>query len=223
MSDLTVVYYTSNRENPEFQKRMQQTLLDTIGDMPLISVSHKPMDFGKNICVGDKVPSSHNAFRQMQIGAMEAKTKYICTAEVDTLYPREYFDFRPEREDRIYKANHIYVICALRNKSHFFQAKKEAEGAIVVGRDYIIGVVEKQLEGKGIWGNKDDYNGNITLHLFKYGDCDTFHTAVPVIQFKTDNNLHRKTPVRRDKNTYELPYWGKSHDLLRRYCENREI
>ena len=101
MGDLTAIYYTCNRERPEFERRIQETLLEAMGDIPLISVSKKPIDLGHNICVGD-VPggdSSQNAYRQFQIGARAATTKWVCPVEADFLYPPEYFTFEPERED----------------------------------------------------------------------------------------------------------------------------
>ena len=96
-TDLTVIYYTNNLEKPEFEGRIQKTLkesTDSLG-VPIISVSQKPIDFGKNICVGGVGASSQNAFRQLQIGAMEAKTRFVCPAEADFLHPREYFEFVP--------------------------------------------------------------------------------------------------------------------------------
>lgn len=55
MHKSTVVYYTSNKEHEYFENKVKKRLLKTIGDIPLISVSQKPMKgFGKNICVGEK-------------------------------------------------------------------------------------------------------------------------------------------------------------------------
>ena len=96
MGDLTVIYYTSNKEKELFESRIRESILDMIGDIPLISVSQKPIDFGKNICVGDVGVCGHNLFRQFQIGAKAAKTKYVCNVEADALYPKEYFEFTPE-------------------------------------------------------------------------------------------------------------------------------
>ena len=45
-NDLTVVYYTSNwldTNNPYFLENTKKQLLTAIGDLPLISVSQKPM------------------------------------------------------------------------------------------------------------------------------------------------------------------------------------
>ena len=119
--DLTVIYYTSNREKPEFENIIRQKILKTIGNTPLISVSHKPIKFGQNICVGDVGLSDYNIYRQMQLGCLEAKTKYVCTAEADCLYPPTgYFDFKPPEN---WTAGHYTNLYILWKGSHIFNQK----------------------------------------------------------------------------------------------------
>lgn len=88
---LTVIYYTSNREEKEFENKVKAKLLEVIGKLPLISVSQKPIDFRKNICVGDVGVCDANLFRQIQIGCEAANTPFVISAETDCLYPPEYF------------------------------------------------------------------------------------------------------------------------------------
>lgn len=64
----SIVYYTSNHEKPEFEQKIIDDLLSKRGDLPIISVTQKPMDLGTNICVGDVGLSYLNARRQMLIG-----------------------------------------------------------------------------------------------------------------------------------------------------------
>src|SRR4030042_1521512 len=110
MGSLTILYYTSNREKPYFEKRIQGNLLKVCGDVPIISISQKPIDLGTNICVGDVGASGFNMFRQVQIGCEHAKTKFVISAEADCLYPPDYFQFVPERDDRCYRNSHLYVM-----------------------------------------------------------------------------------------------------------------
>ena len=215
MLDLTCIYYTSNKEIPRLEGNIRKTILENIGDAQLISVSQKPIDFGINICVGEKVPSSHNAFRQLQIGAMKATTKYVCTAEADTLYPKEYFGFLPDNDRMIYKADNIYVIYALRGRKKICGMKREDEGAIIAGREYIIEVIDKQLEGNGLWSCKGDYDGSIIPYLFSVGKSVFFHNTVPIVKFKTDQNLHRKCPTL--NRTNEIAVYGNPIELMRQY------
>ena len=50
----TIIYYTSNREDERFESRVRANLLKVCGNLPIISVSQKPIyGFGFNIPVGD--------------------------------------------------------------------------------------------------------------------------------------------------------------------------
>ena len=81
----TILYYTSNRENEEFEEKIRQNILENCGDLPIISISQKPIDFGKNICVGDVGHSYLNEWRQILIGAKKARTKHVILCEADFL------------------------------------------------------------------------------------------------------------------------------------------
>jgi hypothetical protein len=212
MSDLTVIYYTSNREDGAFEEKIRQKLLETIGDLPLISVSQKPMDFGENICVGDIGVSNQNAHRQFQVGAKAAKTKFVCAAEADFLYPREYFDFRPPRDDRAYRADNLYVLWGRGG----FHPKATSEGATVVGRDYVVEMIERSLEGRGMWRDTLEANHE-TAVTFKGSGFEQFHTEIPIVTFKTRRGMHIKTPNNRHVALRELPYWGEVSNLRQQY------
>src|SRR5574337_272588 len=107
--DLTIIYYTSNwldTHNPYFLANTKKQLLKAIGDLPLISVSQKPIALGKNICVGDIGRSHLNIYRQILIGAKAAKTKYVALAEDDILYSWEHFhEHLPEKGKFAYDIN----------------------------------------------------------------------------------------------------------------------
>ena len=218
MTDLTVIYYTGHREDPIFEGRIQQALFSVIGDIPLISVSQKPIDFGKNICVDDVGFSAHNAWRQFQIGAKEAKTRFVCAAESDYLYPEEYFRFRPDRDGIFYAAMPVYVLFAQKGKDRIFSLKPTGDyGAIVVNREHLINRIDQVLYGHGMWRREKEPH-RVTPHLFdRSGNRINFYLSTPIVTFKTDNNLHHRSRHDISTNTTELPYWGKSADLVKRY------
>ena len=90
-SDLTIIYYSSNQEKPEFEQKIVDNLKKVAGDIPIISVTHVPMDLGTNFCVAEQPVCYSSEFRQILIGLKEAKTKWCIAAESDCLYPPEYF------------------------------------------------------------------------------------------------------------------------------------
>jgi hypothetical protein len=215
--DVTVVYYTANREAPTFARKIQQTLLETIEGLPLVSVSQQPIDFGTNICVGAVGASSQNAYRQLQIGALEAKTRFVCTAEADMLYPRSYFEFVPPQEDTGYLASPLWILFAQRGFGKVFCEKpRGSEAAMVVGRACLIDGIERILSGYGTWGMLDA-NGDTFPYLMRTIPQKRFAVDAPVITIKTDQNMHRKTPHDPQSKVRSLAPWGEAHDLIRRY------
>ena len=83
---ITVLYYTANVVNEIFAKNVRRQLRAAAGDLPIVSVSQKPIDFGENICVGDIGRSHINIYRQVLIAAECAQTPYVALCEDDILY-----------------------------------------------------------------------------------------------------------------------------------------
>jgi hypothetical protein len=224
MRDLTCIYYTHNKERPEFEARIQHTLLHQLRKtgVHLISVSQKPMDFGHNICVGDVGISGHNTWRQFQIGVEAAKTRYVCTAESDYLHPREYFQFECPTDDTMYIMHPLWVLFAQKGGRYVFAPKAESSEAIMHGgRDFILSILEsmfnKRIYDKEDFWAKADKRHNLP-YLFKQGKCEHVTLPSPLITFKTDENMHRKTRTSMRLRTDVLPPWGSALGLIRKYC-----
>ncbi len=210
---MTVVYYTANREKESFERKVQQTILENMGESELISVSQKPIDFGKNICVGDVGVTGHNAWRQFQIGCQEATTKYVCAAEADGLYPPSYFAFRPARDDAFYVAMPLYALFAQRGKAKRYALKPRAsEAAMIVSRALVLQRLEDLYRGLPQWRRDEEF-----LWLLKGCVRETAWLDAPIVTVKTDRNMHKKTPHDREHVAAVLPYWGDAHDVLLRY------
>ena len=217
MNDLTVIYYTNGREKPEFAAKIRETLLESAGGLPLISVSQQPMKFGENICVGNVGSCYHNVYRQMMIGIAAARTTNVCVAEADFVYPREYFEFVPHRQHRVYLAVPIYVLIALRGKVRVFAPKPKGHDCAWVGnREYVLSKFEEMFFGKPLW-NTEGTNGDGYKNVIKLCKTRTFKTSVPCVTFKTDDGMHRKTPARFSRAVRELPGYGTAESMIARY------
>lgn len=106
MNNLTLLYYTANTIKETTGQKVRDHLLKvTKNEFPIISVSQKPIDFGKNICVGEIGRSKFNCYKQILIGAREVKTKYIAACEDDTLYSPGHFMHRPQEGVFEYETN----------------------------------------------------------------------------------------------------------------------
>jgi hypothetical protein len=187
--------------------------------IPLISVSQKPIDFGQNICVGCVGASSQNAFRQFQIGTIAAKTRFVVPAEADFLYPPQYFDFRPDREDVFYLAQPLWVAFAQRGFGrHFCRKPRGSEAAMMVGRETLLKRFDVVLQGMDQWGLRDadgvTWPWLLNRHHIRRSELNAVN---PVVTFKTDRNMHKKTPHSENERLKDLPYWGNIYDLIRQY------
>lgn len=93
MNDLTIVFYTANIVNERILNIAVESLKNH--QIPIISVSQKEMDFGKNIVV-PRAYSVRNLYTQVLIGAKEATTEYVALCEDDCIYVSEHFRYRPK-------------------------------------------------------------------------------------------------------------------------------
>lgn len=202
VKNTTVIYYTSNQEEESFEQKIREKLLQVIGELPLISVSHKAIDFGKNICIGVHKPANKMIYTQLLIGCKEAKTPFIINAEADFLYCPEYFNFVPPKTDQIYRYNNIRV--AYKYHWGFFK-KAYSEGAQIAGRNYLISLLEKALEKAP--------KGETKFNAYKDIPLEMYGGPMPCVTFKTGDSLHKYVAFEREKSVHELPYWGSITDM----------
>jgi len=206
--DATIVYLSSCREKPQFEQRIRDNILKTCGNLPILSVTQKPMDFGKNIFVGDVGASGFNFFRQWQIGLMEVKTRFVISAEADCLYPPEYFTYRPPRDDVCYRNSNLYVMPDQR--AYFFYKREGATHAQIVGRDFFLNRLNELFKGTPQWSveemnfPKERYRKE---DIFEKEEIEHYRTKNPVVQIKTHRGLRYYTHSDRTP-IHELPYWG---------------
>jgi hypothetical protein len=212
--DRTVIYYTANQEKPEFEQRIIRSLRHASRGVPIVSVSQQPMNLGTNICVGDVGRSPRNAFRQLQVGAMAAKTRYVCPAEADMLYPKKFFQFVPPRDDVFYLASPLYVCFCQRGIKRYFAPKpKGSESAMVVNREFLIAKIQALLGESPKWNREDEDK----LWLVYRQPKEAFRLSIPVVTFKTNNNMHRRTPHDLSNRSVDIPHYGNAASLIRRY------
>lgn len=207
MSDLTVVYYTSNSEDAEFERRVRMRLLEVAGHLPIVAVSQKPLLFGQNICVGEVGSCDANAFRQLQIGALAAATSFIAVAEADCLYPSAYFEFEPPALGECYRYRPVYILWRKTwNGSGGFRRKEWTEGAQIVDRDYLLRQLEKVLAGRPVWSEPAAPSPSKPIFAKRSW---WYFDGPPMISVKTGRGLRSFTgTVRGEAPVDELPLWG---------------
>ena len=219
MEDITIIYCSSNKENPEFEKRIRDNILKYC-DLPIVSVTQKPIDFGTNICVGEDVGvSGFNFFRQSLIACKAATTKFVLSCEADTVYPPDYFKFIPKRDDKCYRNKNLYVMGHRRD--YFYKKEEGATHAQIVGRQFYIDTLEKLFEGEPEWdGNqknfpKEKFHGKAE-DVFSREDIEMYETENPVVQIKTSQSMRHYTNSDRIPRD-EIPFWGTGKDFRDRF------
>jgi hypothetical protein len=106
MNDLTLLYVTDNVMEETTRKKVADYLLKvTENKYPIVSVSQKPIDLGKNILFEANKKSKFNVYKQIHIGVREVETKYVATIDDDTLYTPEHFLYRPPDDLFAYETN----------------------------------------------------------------------------------------------------------------------
>lgn len=179
------------------------------GDLPIISISQKPIELGENICVGNVGTSDNNIYRQILIGCEAAKTPFVISAEADNLYPYDYFNYEPNKLDQIYRYNNVWVLKQYR--SYFFK-KDWCEGAQIAGREYYIDLIKKELEGRPEW-----IDGHAPTNPFRHLNRSWVYygSDIPAVSIKTGKGLRANTQTSK-LQVKELPYWGTTKIVRRK-------
>lgn len=203
MKDITAIYYTANRESPSFEQKVRDNILRVKGDIPLISVSQKPINFGTNICVGDIGQNYKNAFKQCLIGCKKATTKFVLMLESDILYPSKgYFDFQPTDLNTIYTYDNVWLMWDREQRTRFYKHGTTC-GSIILGREFYISLLKD--------GCPDFFKPELRWETF---------TGEPLINIKTRNGISFGTTLTKGvKPVKSFPQWGTTSDIKEKYLQ----
>jgi len=233
--DLTVIYYSCNyleKENPVFVKNTKRQLLKAIGDYPLISISHKPMNFGKNVCVNFKERSHLNIYRQIMIGCQHAKTKYVALAEDDIFYSYEHFHYKVPKSDDVflYDMNKLSLFTWTKPPQFSFRHNREVVNQLIAPREMLLEAMQERFakwpdDSKTpirFWGDPGRYEKYLGVTV---RETTNFMCTNPSIVFTHPKAYgyefnHGKKKRLGDLRITEVPYWGRAEDMLKHYYED---
>lgn len=100
-----IIYYSDNKLLEPISSLVQKYI--SASCLPIISVSLKPMVFGKNITL-DLSPGFLTMLKQIETGLEASTSEYVFFCEHDVLYPLSHFDFVPKRDDIFYYNANIW-------------------------------------------------------------------------------------------------------------------
>lgn len=222
--ELTIVFYTANVIPEHFAEAVRGQLAMVVDGLPIVSVSHKPIDFGKNIIVN--LPRHHlSIYRQALIGAKVAKTKYIALCEDDVLYSPEHFKHRPQPGKFAYNLGHWGVYTWQFEPIFSWKGRRNMH-SLICERELFIEAMEERFAR---YPDYDDVDLSIWSEPGKYErqlgvtqrETETFWTNPPNVVFSHENALAYNNLGTRKKigelRAYDVPYWGHVKDIKEIY------
>ena len=221
--DLTVIFLTVNKVPEKWAEYHRGVLLKAIGDCPLITISKKPINLGTNI-IQTEPESATNVYWQMLKGAKMAITPYIAVAEDDTLYCREHFtDFRPPLDTFAYNMTRWGILTW--GPPTYYWKNRLSNATLIAPRELAIEALEERFKkypigsdrGGGELGNeKIEKRWRVTPRK-----SVVFNTITPIVYFQhrfaldplERNQTKRMSMIR----SYDIPYWGRSEELVKKF------
>jgi len=235
--DMTVIYYTANLledTHPKFVARIKDQLRKASDGLPIISVSHEPLDFGKNICVGDIGRSHLNIYKQILIGCKEAETKYVAMAEDDILYSWEHFHcYRPKENIFGYNMSK-WSIFTWTKPPTFSYRHRRVVNSLIAPRDMLVAAMEERfkrlevLKAEGrkeeniikFWGDPGRYEDYLGVTIRQ---TQEFNSSVPNIVYSHEDAYgfisRGKRKALGNPRAYVIPDWGKADKFVEYFYE----
>jgi hypothetical protein len=225
-NDITVIYYSANLLDEPFFTNVQKQIIEASCGAPIISVTHKPINFGTNICVGELPISPISIYKQVLIGAREAKTKYVVMAEDDILYSKEHFFYPIDRDDVIYFNVNRWMLFTWKPHIGFSLNGRKINGGMFTSRDYLVDALEERYakypdESKinvNAWGEPGRYDDVLKVTLRNTQDVKS---DIPIVQFNHPKSLCYKSLGTKKKvgseRVQDLPYWGNAIDVFNKF------
>lgn len=151
--DKTIIFCTENKCPEPLFSTVIEDLKKKANGCPIVSVSHKPIDLGTNICIGERPRSWACLYNQLLKGCEAANTKYIMIAEHDCFYSEEQIKYIPPTDDRFYYNENIWLVCFDKEKhpdkygqySRFWK-QRLALSQLVCDRELYIKALQDRLE-----------------------------------------------------------------------------
>lgn len=225
--DLTIIFYTANSFENKLSAGVRENLLKVAGNYPIISVSQKPMDFGKNICVGEIGKSYRNLYKQILIGAKEATTEYVAMAEDDCLYTEEHFNrYRPNNAFA-FNVTKWSLYTWVRPPMYSWKKDRKTTCAMIAPRKLLIEALEERYAKypddnnypMQYWREPGEYEKQLgitvrpTEEFMTYDQILVFSHEYDVMGFNELGQRKRHGIMQ----AYDVAYWGRAEDIMKKY------
>lgn len=227
------IYYTDNLLDSKIMLACQKQLSKGIKD--IVSVSLKPIDFGKNIVL--PLERGYEAyFRQILTGLENSNAEICHLTEHDWLYSRSHFDFTPPRKDTFFYNRNWWRVRS--SDGHAVHYDTQLVPGICAYRELLVdyyGQVVAYLERVGFTGKnarrigfepgthkRVDFVGNYKIEHFesKFPIIDIRHTTnLTSSKWSPDAFRNPKNARGWVENDGDIPGWGKIYGRFFEFLE----
>jgi len=224
----SIVYYTDNALNMKIAHRCRQQILKA--GLPIVSVSLKPLNFGKNIVL--KMKRSYEAYFKQILTALENSTAdIIFFCEHDWLYSPDHFRFTPPKKD-VYYYNDNWWRLRL-SDGHAVTYNTHVVPTICAYRELLLNHYRKAVEvlSKNNWDKNMVYaigfepGTHNRKERIEDNKAESWRSGYPNLDLRHENNLTRSKWKQSDfrnprscqgwkENDTEIIPWGKNQDII---------
>lgn len=225
-----IIFYTDNQLNVKIAHKVQRQLrkISERSDIPIVSSSLKPMNFGKNVYL--PLERGYLTMFKQILAALEASdADIIFFCEHDVLYHPSHFDFTPPDRNIFYYNQNVWFLRT--TDGHALHYDVNQLSALCGYREALIAHFKERVEMvekngySNVMGFEPMTHGRIKWkNTFKLG---TWKSEYPNIDIRHPGNITgqrwSKDQFRNQKFTAgwtetddEIPGWGKTTDLIKK-------
>ncbi len=223
-----ILFYTDNQLKLKIAHKVQNQLRKTSKrkNVPVVSVSLKPMDFGKNIYLPLK-RGYLTMFKQILAGLEASDADIIFFCEHDVLYHPSHFDFVPPDKNTFYYNQNVWFLRS--TDGHALHYDVNQLSGLCGCRDALLTHFRERCE----LVEKDGYSTKMGFepmthgrikwkNIFKLGTWKSEHPNIDIRHEKNSTGQRWRKDQFRNQNLLinwietddEIPDWGKTKNLI---------
>ncbi len=96
MTSNSIIMCTDNTLAEPIAALCRRVLVREAGDIPIVSVSQKPIELGVNVCLGEIGRCWTSLYKQLLVGVEAAPTDWVVVVEHDCCYTHEHLSYQPD-------------------------------------------------------------------------------------------------------------------------------
>jgi hypothetical protein len=213
-----IVYYTDNYPDPFLLEACRNNLQRCVNGFDIVSVSQKPVTFGRNIVMEDLDRSPLSIFVQILCGIENSIADVIFLCEHDIIYHPSHFIFDLPRDDVFYYNRNRWAVDPDTGKAVFYQTN--CISMLCASRELLLKHFARRVELTEMHGfqRRLGYSPPKGLPKEERGRYKAWFSEWPCLDIRHNQTFTKKRMSKdqfrsprscRDwQETYDVPFWG---------------